>query len=84
MKQQQQAAAAGILSQNLEQAAASQAGLAGLAQPGASSQPRSAYLAASNPWWGASYGGPLRSRLVMPLSGSMVQVLESTLTSGIE
>ena len=68
----------------MEQAAASQAGLAGLAQPGASSQPRSAYLAASNPWWGASYEGPLGFRLVLPLSGLIVKVLESTLTSGIE
>jgi hypothetical protein len=64
----------------LEQAAASQAGLA---QP-ASSQPPSAYLIASNPRWGAGYGGPLGFQLVPPLSGSIVKVLESTLTRGIE
>jgi hypothetical protein len=80
VKQQQQAATAGILSPILEQAAASQAGLA---QP-ASSQPPSAYLIASNPQWGAGYGGPLGFQLVPPLSGSIVKVLESTLTRGIE
>ena len=79
MKQQQE-----ILSQNLEQAAASQAGLAGLDQPGASSQLRYAYLTASNPRWDASSGGRLGYRLVLPLSGSMVEVLESILTTGIE
>ena len=60
------------------------AGLADLDQPGASIQPRYAYLTASNLRWDAGYGGRLGYRLVLPLSGSMAEVLERTLTSGIE